>query len=682
MAANEVADPEVEGVAWDLEPLLDGAAGVEELLEDAQRRADAFATAYAGKIAELDGPGLAAAMQELATLQELVGRAGSYAMLNFATATADPERGALLQLVQERGTQIETALIFFELEWAALDDERAEALLADDGLDFCRHHLRSARRYRPHLLSEPEERILAEKSLTSSSAWTRLFEEQAAAIAVTLHDAEEPVALEIALARLFSPDREERRMSAEAVTEALQPGLRVRGYVLNTLLAEKMVDDRLRSFPHWLASRNLANEASDESVNALIEAVRGRYELTRRWYRLKAQLLGVDRLADYDRMAAVTDEDESIPWASAKDMVLDAFAGFARSSADTARAFFDERRIDAPVRPGKRGGAFCSYTVPSAAPYVLLNYTSRRRDVLTLAHELGHGVHAALARHQGVFHFSTPLTLAETASVFGETLVFGRLLDEAPTPESRLGLLAESIEGSIATVFRQVAMNRFEHLAHTTPARGGRALARPHRRALGGVAGGAAGRRGRGDRGLPQLVVLRAALHQHARLRVRVRLRAAARARGLRALRGGGRGLRAGVPRAAVGGRLDATRGPRPDRRHRPRRPGLLGPRARPRGAPARGGRGRRAGGGAGLVGLPRGVRSARGVTHCGIEGGGSGRRERETSHPRDDRAGVRRYARIGAKRRIGVRDPRRMRRYLAPATRHPHPVPPPQWRS
>ncbi len=471
MAADEVADPEAERVAWDLDPLLDGAgegaAGVEALLDDAQRRADAFAAAHAGKVAELDGPALAAAMRELAVLQELVGRAGSYAMLRFATATADPDRGALLQRVQERGTQIETALIFFELEWAALDDELAEALLAHDGLDFCRHHLRSARRYRPHLLSEPEERILAEKALTSSSAWARLFEEQAAAIAVSLPGAEEPVAMEIALSRLFSPDRDERRTTAEAVTEALQPGLRVRGYVLNTLLAEKMVDDRLRAYEHWLASRNLANEASDESVNALVEAVRGRYELPRRWYRLKARLLGLDRLADYDRMAAVTDEDESIPWASAKDMVLESFAGFAPELGDTARAFFDERRIDAPIRPGKRGGAFCSYTVPSAAPYVMLNYTSRRRDVLTLAHELGHGVHAALARHQGVFHFATPLTLAETASVFGETLVFGRLLEEAPTPASRLGLLAESIEGSIATVFRQIAMNRFEHLAHT-----------------------------------------------------------------------------------------------------------------------------------------------------------------------------------------------------------------------
>jgi oligoendopeptidase F len=466
MAASDVADPELEQVAWDLDPLLDGES-VEALLDDAQRRADALAAQHAGKVAELDAEGLAAAMHELATLQERIGRAGSYAMLRFATATADPERGALLQKVQERGTQIETALLFFELEWAALDDDRAEALLAAEGLDFCRHHLRAARRYRPHLLSEPEERILAEKSLTSSSAWSRLFEEQAASISVELPDAGEPVALEVALARLFSPEREVRRTAAEAVTAALQPGLRVRGYILNTLMADKMVEDRLRSYPHWLASRNLANEASDESVAALIDAVRGRNELPRRWYRLKARLLGIERLADYDRMAAVTDDVAEIPWTRAKEMVLESFAGFAPELGDTARAFFDEHRIDAPVRPGKRGGAFCSYTVPSAAPYVMLNYTSRRRDVLTLAHELGHGLHAALARHQGVFHFATPLTLAETASVFGETLVFGRLLEEAPTPASRLGLLAESIEGSIATVFRQVAMNRFEHLAHT-----------------------------------------------------------------------------------------------------------------------------------------------------------------------------------------------------------------------
>jgi oligoendopeptidase F len=472
MTAPDVADPELESVAWNLRPLLDGAGeepeqAVARLLEESQRRAEAFAAAHAGKVAELDGSGLVAAMEELAELQELLGRAGSYAMLNFAGDTADPPRGALLQRVQEGGTQIETTLLFFELEWAALDDDRAEELLAADGLDFARHHLRTARRYRPYLLSEPEEKILAEKALTGRTAWSRLFEEQTSAITVELEDGAPPVSLEVALSQLFAPERETRRHAAERVTAALEPGLRTRGYVLNTLLADKMVDDRLRGYPHWLASRNLSNEASDESVQALIDAVRARYELPRRWYRLKARLLGLDRLADYDRMAAVTAEDERVEWPQARDMVLESYGAFSEDLGALARRFFDESWIDAPVRPNKRSGAFCAYTVPSAHPYVLLNYTYKRRDVLTLAHELGHGVHAALGASQGVFHMASPLTMAETASVFGETLVFGRLLEQASTPESRLALLAESIEGSIATVFRQVAMNRFEHLAHT-----------------------------------------------------------------------------------------------------------------------------------------------------------------------------------------------------------------------
>jgi oligoendopeptidase F len=467
-----VTDPELQTVAWDLDPLLDGGAAdpeaaVTAMIADSQRRAEAFAEAHAGKVSGLDGPGLVAAMRELEEIQEQLGRAGSYAMLNFAGDTADPPRGALLQKVQEGATKIETTLLFFELEWAALEDDRADELLAADGLDFARHHLRTARRYRPHLLSEPEEKILAEKALTGRTAWSRLFEEQASAITVDLDGESEPVSLEVALSRLFAPDREVRRHAAEGVTAALEPGLRTRAYVLNTLLADKMVDDRLRNYPHWLASRNLANEASDESVEALIEAVRARYELPRRWYRLKARLLGVDRLADYDRMAAVTQEDEHVEWTRARETVLESYTAFSDELGALVQRFFDESWIDAPVRPNKRGGAFCAYTVPSAHPYVLLNYTSTRRDVLTLAHELGHGVHAALGGRQGVFHMATPLTMAETASVFGETLVFGRLLEQASTPESRLALLAESIEGSIATVFRQVAMNRFEHVAHT-----------------------------------------------------------------------------------------------------------------------------------------------------------------------------------------------------------------------
>lgn len=459
----------LEDVAWDLDPLVDGEgdAGADRLLDEAERRATAFAQQHAGNVAELDGPGLAAAMDELAQIADAVGRVGSYAALRFSTDTADPANGALLQRVQERGTQIETTLLFFELEWAALDDDAAEALLGADGLDSARHHLRTMRRYRPHLLTEPEEKILAEKAVSGRDAWSRLFSEVTSAIKVDLDGADEPVALDVALARLTNPDRETRAHVAERVSQALQPTLRVRGYIFNTLMSDKATDDRLRSYPTWISSRNLANEASDESVQALVEAVRDSYEIPRRWYRLKARLLGVDRLADYDRMASVGGTELEIGWDEARETVLSSFGDFSGTLADGARRFFDENWIDAPVRPAKRGGAFCAYTVPSVHPYVLLNYTSKRRDVLTLAHELGHGLHAYLATDRGVFEQHTPLTLSETASVFGETLVFRRLLDAAQTPESRLSLLAENIEGSIATVFRQVAMNRFEDLAHT-----------------------------------------------------------------------------------------------------------------------------------------------------------------------------------------------------------------------
>jgi oligoendopeptidase F len=480
-AAHAQPDTELDQAAWDLDPLVagEGAEGVERRLAEALERAQAFAQSYAGKLADLDSSTLKAAMEELAAIGELAGRAGTFAILKFSTNTADPPSGALLQLAQERGTAIETTLLFFELEWAALSDERAEELLAGEGLDFCRHHLRNVRRYRDHLLSEPEEKILAEKSLTGSSAWARLFDELTSAIEVELAPvgaaAEaartelpvERVALDVALARLTSADREVRRTSAEAVNAALEPGLRTRAYLFNTLLADKSVDDRLRSYPHWLAARNLSNEASDESVQALIEAVRKRFEIPRRWYRLKAQLLGVERLADYDRAASVTEDEVAFEFSRAREIVVDCYSSFSAELGELASRFFTERRIDAPIRPGKRGGAFCAPAVPSAAPYVLLNYTSRRRDVLTLAHELGHGVHFALAARQGIFHQATPLTLAETASVFGETVVFARLLAEDTEPASRLALLAEKLEDTIATVFRQVAMNRFEHLVHT-----------------------------------------------------------------------------------------------------------------------------------------------------------------------------------------------------------------------
>jgi oligoendopeptidase F len=464
---DHLSDPELLATEWDLSPLIDGGdeMAVDRMFDEAIARASEFAGAHAGGVAELDAAGVARAMRELEAISDLVGRAGSYAALRFSTDTADPARGALLQRVQERSTEIETKLLFFDLEWAELDDDRAAELLSASELAFCRHHLRSLRRYRPHLLSESEEKLLAEKSISSSSAWGRLFSELCSALRVSL-DGDE-LALDMALSRLQSPDRQERRTAADAVSATLEPGIRTRAFIYNTLVYDKSVEDRLRSYPHWLASRNLANEASDESVMALIEAVRGRYDIPQRWYALKAKLIGVDRLADYDRSAPVLSEDVAFSYAQSRELVLDTYRAFSEDAGRVVARFFDERWIDAPVRPHKRGGAFCSYTVPSVHPYVLLNFTARRRDVLTMAHELGHGLHAALAQPQGIFHHSTPLTMAETASVFGETLVFERLLDEAPGREERLGLLAERIDNAIATVFRQMAMNRFEHMVHT-----------------------------------------------------------------------------------------------------------------------------------------------------------------------------------------------------------------------
>ena len=462
------ADLTAADVAWDLDPLLNGEPGVDALLDRADAIADEIA-GYRGAIATADAATLATVMAKLAELHELIGRAGSYAGLRFSVNVLDHEIAATMQRVEERSTAVATKLIFFELEWATAEQAHVDAVLADERLAFARHHLRSMLRFRDHLLTEPEERILTEKSLTGPSAWTRLFEEQTSTITVELDDGGTPrtASLEEGLARLQHPDRDVRRQAALAVTEGLSPGLRTRAFIYNTLLNDKSIDDRLRRYPTWISSRNLANEASDESVQALVDAVQSRYDIPQRWYALKARILKVDRLADYDRMASIADTDTQIGWREATQIVSESYASFSPELASVVRRFIEESWIDAPLRQGKRPGAFCAYTVPSHHPYLLLNWTSRTRDVLTLAHELGHGVHAYLAREQGVFHQSTPLTLAETASVFGETVTNSRLLDLLDDPGEKLALLASILEDSIATVFRQTAMNRFEHAVHT-----------------------------------------------------------------------------------------------------------------------------------------------------------------------------------------------------------------------
>ena len=459
------------GVHWRLETLLDGRPSIEALLDEADAIAAELVASGRGRIAEMTAAELVAFHTRYADLLDRQGRAGSYASLMFAGDTSDPANGARYAKVQERSTAIATQLLFIDLEWADAPDDHVAAILSDPdpGLDFIRHHLESARRWKPHLLTEAEETILTEKEVVGASAWSRLFDELTSAIEVQLPDGAggtETAPLEHGLTRLQHPDRAVRQGAHAAVTDGLATGLRTRAYVFNTLLNDKQIDDRLRSYGSWISARNLSNEASDDSVQALIDAVVGRYDIPQRWYALKARILGLDRIADYDRMASVATATSTIQWSAATEVVLDAYSSFSGELAGIVQRFLREEWVDAPPRPGKRPGAFCAYTVPSHHPYVLLNWTGSGRDVATLAHELGHGVHAYLSRQQGTFQMGTPLTLAETASVFGETVTSKRLLSMIDDPAERLALLASTIEDSIATVFRQIAMNRFEAGVH------------------------------------------------------------------------------------------------------------------------------------------------------------------------------------------------------------------------
>lgn len=457
-----------EEVRWDLTPLYPGADGrsLDDDLAAAIDEAHAFAERHRGRVADLDGPSMADAVAASEAIQERVVRAATYAYLRFATGTNDPERGALLQSVSERATAVENEMLFFALEWTEVPDEQAEQLLADPALDPWRHHLAATRRFRPHLRTEPEEKILAEKGVTGRQAWVRLFSQVSDAVEVALDEGTVP--LETALSKLYDADRAVRQAAGAAITEALraEPGLAVRTYVFNAVLSDHALDDRLRAYPSWISSRNMGNEIDDAMVDALVGSVTGRYDLPARWYGLKRRLLGLDELTEHDRYAPLLADEREISWDDARTTVLDAYRSFSPELADLAGGFFDGY-IDAPVVPGKQGGAFAHPAVPSAHPYVMLNFTGRRRDVMTMAHELGHGVHQVLASSLGVINADTPLTLAETASIFGETVTFGRLLADESDPKGRLALLAGRLEDVFASVFRQIAMNRFEDAVHT-----------------------------------------------------------------------------------------------------------------------------------------------------------------------------------------------------------------------
>lgn len=461
------------GITWNLSDLY-LSVDDSQLANDTQRGkelAQAFAAKYRGKVNVPKGPSaafLAEAMRDLESLSELLDKPLIFAHLVHAAKTDDPKHGALLSKTREARTEANQHLIFFDLEWVALGDADAKRLIDDRLLAKWKHFLEVKRLLKPHYLSEPEEKLLDEKSNTGKAAFVRLFDETVAALDFTfqLNGASETQPLQQILAKLYDPKRSVRQAAAEGITAGLQQNSRLLTYIFNNLVQDHHSDTKLRRFSGPMQSRNLANEISQESVDALMQAAEKHQGMVARYYRLKSRLLGLEQLADYDRYAPLGDDLPKCLWPQARQIVEESYVAFNKRAGDVINQFFTKHWIDAEPRPGKRGGAFSSSAIPSAHPYILMSYTDKLRDVMTLAHELGHGLHQYLARDVGYLQCDTPLTTAETASVFGEMLTFRRLLELYPQPKVKLALLCSKIEDAFATVFRQVVLTRFEQQAH------------------------------------------------------------------------------------------------------------------------------------------------------------------------------------------------------------------------
>ncbi len=469
---TEASRTGAEGVVWSLDDLYAAPADerIDSDMKELEREVGVFCERYRGRIASLAPDAMSDLLLGYERIAERIGRAASYAQLSWAAQSDDPARGALLQKQMETESRLSQRLVFVDLEWANAPDEHARRLIDDPRLSRWRHWLVLSRRYRPYLLSEPEERILREKSVTGRQAWSRFFDEVHSATLYEWDGAKVPQ--QALLARLYSADRETRRRAAAALTRGLRGIKRTTTYIANTIVADLASENRLRGYPSWISSRNMDNQVDDATVEALVQAVCSRYDLVASYYRLKRKLLGLPELFDYDRYAPLAGDERRYSWQEARDTVLGAYERFHPRMAEIASLFFEKGWIDAAVHPGKRGGAFCSATIPSLHPYVLVNFQGKSDDVMTLAHELGHGVHQYLSRPRGVLSWNTPLTTAETESIFGETLVFEDLLARESDPRTVLSMLVRRIEGSFATVFRQVAMNRFEDAVHRARAGG------------------------------------------------------------------------------------------------------------------------------------------------------------------------------------------------------------------
>ncbi len=468
------------GIRWDLSDLYASLRDpdLKQDQEAAGRLATAFREQFEGRIKEegISADLVARSLQQYEELLEVAYKPVVYARLLHAADSGNAEHGALLAATQDTFTEIQTTVMFYELDWIALSDGVAGPILESPECERWRHFLERIRAFKQHTLTEAQEIILAEKGVTGVCAFRRLFDEitSSTEFEILTDGQRRKMTQSEALSLLYHPDREARSEAHQGFTRGLEETSHLATFILNIIVKDHAVDCRLRKYSSPVQARHLSNEITNESFDNLLVAVERRAGIVRKYYQLKRRLLGVDKLYDYDRYAPVEVKGVTVPassWQEATEVVRASFHNFSSELGEIVDQFLSRRWVDAEIRPGKRGGAFCSATLPSVHPYILLNFSGKLSDAMTLAHELGHGVHQFLARPKGILQVSTPLTLAETASVFGEMLVFDRILKDQADPRLRLALLCHKLEDSFATIFRQVVLTRFEQKIHEARSR-------------------------------------------------------------------------------------------------------------------------------------------------------------------------------------------------------------------
>lgn len=455
-----------EGIRWNLSSIYTGMDdhAIERDCAMVRSEAAALRERFRGKIDQIFPSEMAVLLQKLETINQMMGKLGAYAFLLFAVDTADEEKSAFFQSMKELSSALSAELTFFDIEWANLDEARAAVHMQDSSLAQYHHFLRKSRIYRDHLLSEPEERVISRYSVVAGSAMNSLFSK----VMSRMSFGADRLSQEELMSKLRDVSAAVRKQAQEDFTAGLREYGHILTHIYNTVISEKMIVDDLRSYPNWIRSMNLANELSDAAVENLVGSVVSRYDIPQRFYHLKRKILGVETLYDYDRYAPLDTVNRTYSWEYACAAVLDAFDTVSPAMGDIARTFFEKKWIDSVCRPGKRSGAFAHPVTPDAHPVIMTNFTGNFRDMETLAHELGHGIHQYLAHQQGYFGSSTPLVLAETASVFAEMVLFRSEYAKLSDNRQKLAALCAKIESIIATVFRQISMNRFEDAYHTT----------------------------------------------------------------------------------------------------------------------------------------------------------------------------------------------------------------------